>query len=80
MTFLKEKLVSFYIIFQNSFIAIGGVIMINKDLLDILVCPKCKGSLKLDKDNAKLICKECKLAYPIKDDIPVMLIEEAEKI
>ena len=54
--------------------------MINKDLLDILVCPKCKGSLKLDKDNAKLICKECKLAYPIKDDIPVMLIEEAEKI
>ena len=54
--------------------------MIDKDLLDILVCPKCKGSLKLDKDGKKLICNECKLAYPIKDDIPVMLIEEAEKI
>lgn len=54
--------------------------MIDKKLLDILVCPKCKGSLKLDKDNNKLICKECKLAYPIKDDIPVMLIDEAEEI
>lgn len=54
--------------------------MIDKKLLDILVCPKCKGSLKLDKNNNKLTCKECKLAYPIKDDIPVMLIDEAEKI
>ena len=54
--------------------------MIDKKLLDILVCPKCKGSLKLDKNSNKLICKECKLAYPIKDDIPVMLIDEAEKI
>ena len=56
--------------------------MINKDLLDILVCPKCKSSLKLDKekDKERLICNECKLAYPIKDGIPVMLIEEAEKL
>ncbi len=54
--------------------------MINKDLLDILVCPKCKGELKLDKEKERLICNKCKLAYPIKDDIPVMLIEEAEKI
>ena len=56
--------------------------MINKDLLDILVCPKCKGSLRLDKekDKERLICKECKVAYPIKDDIPVMLIEEAENL
>ncbi len=54
--------------------------MINKKLLDILVCPKCKGSLRLDEDKKKLICKECKLAYPIKDDIPVMLIEEAEEL
>jgi uncharacterized protein YbaR (Trm112 family) len=54
--------------------------MINKDLLDILVCPKCKGKLKFDEENERLICNECKLAYPIKDDIPVMLIEEAEKI
>jgi uncharacterized protein YbaR (Trm112 family) len=54
--------------------------MINKDLLDILVCPKCKGVLKLNEKTEQLICDECKLAYPIKDDIPVMLIEEAEKI
>ena len=54
--------------------------MINKDLLDILVCPKCKGALKLNEETQQLICDECKLAYPIKDDIPVMLIEEAEKI
>ncbi|MEJ2568111.1 MAG: Trm112 family protein [candidate division WOR-3 bacterium] len=54
--------------------------MINKELLDILVCPKCKGELKLDEEKIRLICNECKLAYPIKDDIPVMLIEEAEKI
>ena len=46
------------------------------------VCPKCKSSLKLDKekDKERLICNECKLAYPIKDNIPVMLIEEAEKL
>lgn len=54
--------------------------MIKKDLLDILVCPKCKGSLKLEKKRERLICEECKLAYPIKDGIPVMLIEEAEKL
>jgi uncharacterized protein YbaR (Trm112 family) len=54
--------------------------MIKKELLDILVCPKCKGSLRLDKEKDLLICNECKLAYPIKDDIPVMLIEEAEEL
>jgi uncharacterized protein YbaR (Trm112 family) len=54
--------------------------MIDKKLLDILVCPKCKGDLEYDKKNDRLICNECKLAYPIKDDIPVMLIDEAEKL
>ena len=54
--------------------------MIKKELLDILVCPKCKGSLKLDEKKQRLICKDCKIAYPIKDDIPVMLIEEAEEL
>ncbi|MCK4421802.1 Trm112 family protein, partial [candidate division WOR-3 bacterium] len=48
--------------------------MISKELLDILVCPKCKGDLKYDKENNRLLCNKCKLAYPIKDDIPVMLI------
>jgi len=54
--------------------------MIDKKLLKILACPKCKGDLKYDEKNDRLICEKCKLAYPIKDGIPVMLIEEAEKI
>jgi len=52
----------------------------DKKLLDILACPKCKGDLEYDEKNQKLICRKCKLAYPIKEDIPVMLIDEADKI
>ena len=52
----------------------------DKKLLDILACPKCKGDLEYDEKNQKLICQKCKLAYPIKNDIPVMLIDEAEKV
>jgi hypothetical protein len=51
--------------------------MIDKQLLDILACPKCKGDIRLKEDNSGLICDSCKLIYPIKDDIPVMLIDEA---
>ena len=47
-------------------------------LLDILVCPKCKGSLQLNEDKATLFCQKCRLKYRIEDDIPVMLIDEAE--
>jgi hypothetical protein len=54
--------------------------MLKRELLEILVCPKCKGELEYDKKNEELICHECKLAYQIKDDIPVMLIEEARKL
>lgn len=50
---------------------------IQKDLLDILACPKCKGDIQLNDKSDGLICKACKLVYPIKDDIPVMLIDEA---
>jgi uncharacterized protein YbaR (Trm112 family) len=53
---------------------------IDKELLDILACPKCKGDIKLTEEKDGLICEACKLKYPIKDDIPVMLIDEAEKI
>ena len=55
-------------------------LMINKELLNILACPKCKGDLEYDRINNKLICHKCKLAYPIRDDIPIMLIDEAEKL
>ena len=53
--------------------------MLNKELLDILVCPKCKGDLKYDEKASQLICKACRLKYAVKDDIPIMLIDEAEK-
>ena len=49
-------------------------------LLDILVCPLCKGPLLYRKAEKELICKACRLAYPIKDDIPVMLEDEARKL
>jgi uncharacterized protein YbaR (Trm112 family) len=49
-------------------------------LLDILVCPICKGPLLYDKANQELISIESGLAYPIKDDIPVMLEEEARQL
>lgn len=53
---------------------------IDKELLEILACPKCKGDILLTDDGEGLICNACKLKYPIKDDIPVMLIDEAEKL
>ncbi|MGE5468163.1 MAG: Trm112 family protein [Ignavibacteria bacterium] len=49
-------------------------------LLEILVCPVCKGPLDYRKAAAELVCKPCRLAYPIKDDIPVMLEEEARQV
>ncbi len=52
--------------------------MLSKELLDILACPVCKQSVVLKQD--KLICQKCKLAFPIKDDIPVMLVDAAEGI
>ncbi|HEX7409609.1 MAG TPA: Trm112 family protein [Candidatus Binatia bacterium] len=50
---------------------------INQELLEILACPKCKGDVHLTDAQDGLICNRCKLMYPIKDDIPVMLIDEA---
>jgi hypothetical protein len=53
---------------------------IDKELLAILACPKCKGDLALTEKADGLTCQTCKLMYPIKDDIPVMLIDEAVKL
>jgi len=50
---------------------------INRDLLEILACPKCKGDIRVNEKEDGLICDICKVLYPIKDDIPVMLIDEA---
>ena len=54
--------------------------MMDKKLLDILVCPICKGKLVYRPKESELICKLDRLAYPIRDDIPVMLEEEARKL
>jgi uncharacterized protein YbaR (Trm112 family) len=53
---------------------------LDERLLEILVCPKCKGCLKYDRDDSRLICGTCRLAYPVRDDIPVMLEQEAERL
>jgi len=52
----------------------------DKKLLDLLACPVCKGPLKLAKDPEELTCLGDRLAYPIRDDIPVMLVEEAREL
>jgi len=54
--------------------------IVDKKLLDILVCPICKGSLVYDKANQELICTRDRLAFPIRDDIPVMLEDEARPL
>ena len=50
---------------------------LNKDLLDILACPKCKGDLELTEMEDGLICRACRLVYRIEEEIPIMLVEEA---
>ena len=51
---------------------------IRSDLLDLLACPKCKGPVSLDGESIFIVCDACKLHFPVRDDIPVMLIDEAE--
>jgi uncharacterized protein YbaR (Trm112 family) len=51
---------------------------INKDLLEILACPKCKGAVKL-LEGKGILCEKCRLVYEIRDGIPIMLIDEAKK-
>ena len=54
--------------------------MLDAKLLDVLVCPICKGPLQFTKAQAELICRPDRLAFPIRDGIPVMLEEEARQI
>ena len=53
---------------------------ISKELLEILVCPKCKGDLELSEAQDALTCGACRLRYRIEDDIPVMLVDEATPV
>lgn len=52
----------------------------DKELLAMLVCPQCHGKLKYDREAAELCCRFDGLAYPIRDEIPVMLVEEARRM
>ena len=54
--------------------------MLSQELLDILVCPACKGDLAYDEAARTLTCPACRLRYRIEDDIPIMLVEEAERL
>ena len=53
---------------------------ISQELLEILACPKCKGDIHLNDNQDGLKCDHCKLLYEIKDDIPIMLIDEAKPL
>ena len=53
---------------------------ISQELLDIIACPQCKGTLKLNDTEDGLICEQCRLLYEIRDDIPILLIEEAKPL
>ena len=53
---------------------------ISQELLEILVCPKCKEKVTLSDDQTALICSQCRVAYPIEDDIPIMLVDQARPL
>ncbi len=53
---------------------------VSEQLLEILVCPKCKGDIHLTEKKDGLVCEACRLVYEIRDDIPIMLIDEARPL
>jgi uncharacterized protein len=53
--------------------------MLRKELLDILCCPKCKGDLEYKPEQNTLICPACAVTYPIKNDIPIMLLDKSPR-
>lgn len=54
--------------------------MLDQELLEILVCPQCKGELEYRRDPEELVCPACALRYEVRDDIPIMLIDEARPL
>ena len=53
---------------------------VSPDLLALLVCPRCRGELEYRPAEQTLVCQACRLAYPVRDDIPVMLVDEAQPV
>ena len=56
------------------------IMTISPELLEILACPKCKGDIYLNDTKDGLVCKNCRLLYEVRDDIPIMLIDEAKPL
>lgn len=54
--------------------------MLDRELLSILVCPRCKGELRHEESPPSLVCAACRLRYPVRDGIPILLIDEAETV
>lgn len=54
--------------------------MLDSELLEILVCPRCKGDLEYRPDEQELVCPVCRLRYEIRDGIPIMLVDEAKPL
>lgn len=54
--------------------------MLKKELVEILACPQCKGPVELNADGNALVCRTCRLCFEIRDDIPIMLIDEAQPL
>jgi len=54
--------------------------MIKAELLEVLACPKCKGGIRVSKDEKHIVCDSCRLLYEIRENIPVMLVDEAEQV
>jgi len=52
---------------------------LDQALLDILACPNCRAALRADDDTSELVCTSCGYAYPVRDDIPVLLVDEARR-
>lgn len=57
----------------------GAAVPIDERLMEILVCPACQGAIAATDDDCGILCRECGRIYPIRDGIPVMLVEEATK-
>lgn len=54
--------------------------MLDSELLEILVCPRCKGELEYRRNEDELVCHACRLRFEIRDDIPIMLLDEARPL
>lgn len=52
----------------------------DKKHIEMMACPECQGKLEFNKTNKELVCENCQLAFPVRDGIPVMLIEEARQL